>query len=291
MTLGAYGGYVVPLMSSQRQVSGLHTKTFLDRHPVFTGLMFAEAHGERKLSPPLADRLKYLKSTGRVVSLERGLHATVRPGEDPDAITPDPYLVGAALRPDGVFAYHSALTLLGAGHSDWSVVTLLSSRRRRPLDLRNVRVEVLPHPVALVRKQATDLGVRSIGYLHTTIHVTGPERTLVDGFRQLSLVGGLEELVTSAGGFASLDFELLEIVLDAYHLRILHAAVGWFLEAHRKHFFVPDGFLLRLEARRPASPHYLPRQARAGGEGGRLVPRWNLILPESVLGGAERNEP
>ena len=278
-------------MNSQRQVSASETDTFLDRHPVFSGLMFAEAHGERRPSPALADRLKYLRSTGRVVSLERGLYATVRPGDDPDAVTPDPYLVGATLRPDGVFAYHSALTLLGAGHSDWNVVTLLSSRRRRPLDLRNARVEVLPHPVALVRTQATDLGVRSLGYLHTTVRATGPERTLVDGFRQPRLVGGLEELVTSAAGFASLDRELLATALDAYDLRILFAAVGWFLETYQEHFFMPDDFLLRLEARRPASPHYLPRQGRTAGEGGRLVPRWNLILPESVLGGAEPDEP
>jgi hypothetical protein len=278
-------------MNTQRQLTSGVTEAFLDKHSVFSRDMFTEAHGERRPSSALVKRLKYLQSTRRVVSLERGLYAAVRPGEDPDAVAPDPYLVGAALRPDGVFAYHSALALLGAGHSDWSVVTLLSSRRRRPLELRNARVEILPHSVVLVRKEATDLGVRSLGYLHTTVRVTGRERTLVDGFRQLRLVGGLKELVTSAGGFASLDFDLLAAVLDAYDLRILFAAVGWFLEAYREHFFVSDEFLLRLEARRPLSPHYLPRRGRTGAEGVRLVPRWNLILPEDLLRGAERDEP
>jgi predicted transcriptional regulator of viral defense system len=185
------------------------------------------------------ERLKYLQATRRVVSLERGLYVTVHPGEDPDAVSPDPYLVGAALRPDGVFAYHSALSLLGAGHSDWSVVTLLSSRRRRPLELRHARVEILPRPAALTRKQATDLGVQSLGYLHTTFRVTGRERTLADGFRQPQLVGGLEELVTSAAGFASLDLDMLTAVLDAYDLRMLFAAVGWCLEPYREHFLCP----------------------------------------------------
>ncbi|MEX1258543.1 MAG: hypothetical protein WEG36_13080 [Gemmatimonadota bacterium] len=278
-------------MNAQRQVLASESEIFLDRNPVFTGSMFAEAHGERRPSPLLAERLKYLKLTGRVVSLERGLYATLRPGEDPEAVAPDTYLVGAALRPDGVFAYHSALNLLGAGHSDWNVVCLLSSRRRRPLELRNARVEILPHPVALVRKEATDLGVRSVGYLHTTVRVTGRERTLVDGFRQLRLVGGLEELVSSAGGFASLDFDLLAAVLDAYDLRILFAAVGWFLDTYRDHFFVPDDFLLDLERQRPRSPQYLPRRCRTEVWGGRLVPRWNLIIAEGVLRGAERDEP
>jgi predicted ABC-type ATPase/predicted transcriptional regulator of viral defense system len=253
--------------------------------------MFAQAHGERRPTPALVKRLKYLQSTRRVVSLERGLYATVRPGSSPDAVSPDPYLAAAALRPDGVFAYHSALTLLGAGHSDWNVVTLLSHRRRRRLVLRTARVEVLLHPAVLVRKSATDLGVRHVPYLETTLRVTGPERTLVDGFRQLRLVGGLEELVTSAAGFASLDLEKLDAVLRAYDLRILYAAVGWFLETYRAHFLVRDDFLTHLEHQRPAAPHYLPRRTRSAKDGGRLVPRWSLILPEAALRGAEPYEP
>ncbi len=279
------------LMGTQRQVAAKTTDIFLDRYPVFSRAMFAEAHGDYRPSSALVKRLKYLQSTGRIVSLERGLYATVRPGQDPKAVAPDPYLVGAALRPDGVFAYHSALTLLGAGHSDWGVVTLVSDRRRRPLELRTARVEILPHPVALVRKEAIDLGVRSLGYRQTTIRVTGRERTLVDGFRQLRLVGGLEELVTSAAGFASFDFELLDAMLHAYDLRILFAAVGWFLETYREQFYAPDAFLHKLEARRPASPQYLPRRGRSETDRGRLVPRWNLILPEGVLRGVEPDEP
>ncbi len=278
-------------MSTQSQLRRATTEAFLDRHSVFTRSMFAQAHGERRPSSAMVKRLKYLQATRRVVSVERGLYATVRPGEDPDTVVPDPYLAGAALRADGVFAYHSALTLLGAGHSDWNVVTLLSHRRRRPLVLRAVRVEVLPHPVALVRKAATDLGVRQVAYLDTTLRVTGPERTLVDGFRQLRLAGGLEELVTSAAGFASLDLEQVDAVLRAYDVRTLYAAVGWFLETYREHFFVPDDFLAEIEQRRPVSPQYLPRRARAESAGGRLVPRWNLILPEVVIRGAERDEP
>jgi len=253
--------------------------------------MFAKAHGEQLPSPALVKRLKHLQATGRVVSLERGFYATVRPGNHPEAVVPDPYLAGAVLRPDGLFAYHSALTLLGAGHSDWNVVTLVSRRRRRPLVLRDARVEVLPHPAALVRKQATEMGVRDVPYLDRILRVTGPERTLVDGFRRLELVGGLEELVTSAAGFPSLDLAELDTVLRAYDLRILYAGVGWFLETYRAHFFVPDDFLVRLQMRRPTAPQYLPRRGRAGEGSGRMVPRWNLILPEVVLRGAPPDEP
>ena len=277
-------------MSTRSQVQRA-TESFLDRNPVFTRSMFARAHGEPQPSPALVKRLKYLQATDRVVSLERGLYATVRPGDNPEAVAPDPYLVSAVLRPDGIFAYHSALTLLGAGHSDWNVVTLLSRRRRRSLILRNARVDVLPHPAELVRKRGTELGTRSVPYLDRTLRVTGPERTLVDGFRRLELVGGLEELVNSAAGFPSLDLEGLDAALRAYDLRILYAGVGWFLETYQSHFFVPSDFLDRLEKRRPAAPQYLPRRGRAEDGGGRMVPRWNLILPEAVLRGALPDEP
>lgn len=277
-------------MSTDRQVETFATDRFLARRAVFSLRDLREAMG-RPSESALRTWLKFHGSRGRLKVLERGLYATVRPGDDPDKVSPDPYLVGAALRPEGVFAYHAALALLGAAHSEWNAVTILSRRRRRPLALRSARVEVLSHPAALIRRKATDLGVRRVPYLDTTLRVTGPERTLVDGFRQLRLVGGLEELVTSAGGFASLDLKQLEKVLRAYDLRILYAAVGWFLETYRAHFFVPEAFLARLEKWRPAAPQYLPRRARSDTDGGRLVSRWNLILPESVLRGAEPDEP
>ena len=80
-------------------------------------------------------------------------------------------------------------------------------------------------------------------------------------------------------------------MLGAYDLRILYAGVGWFLETYQSHFFVPSDFLDRLEKRRPAAPQYLPRSGRAEDGGGRMVPRWNLILPEAVLRGALPDEP
>jgi len=277
-------------MNTERQVRGFDTDRFLASHAVFTLAELRTAMGRPSRSA-VRTWLKFHGSRGRLKALERGLYVAVGPGKDPGAAVPDPYLVGAALRPDGVFAYHSALGLLGAAHSVWNVVTLLSHRRRRPLVFRTARVEVVAHPSTLLRKGVTELGVRQVPYLETTLRVTGPERTLVDGFRQLRLVGGLEELVTSAAGFASLDLGLLGALLSAYELRVLHAAVGWFLETYRAHFLVPDDFLAHLEQQRPASPQYLPRRARSEADGGRLVSRWNLVLPEPVLRGEAPDEP
>lgn len=48
------------------------------------------------------------------------------------------------------------------------------------------------------------------------LRVTGPERTLIDGFRRPDLVGGLPELVESAAGFPVMDLPLLFDLLEAH---------------------------------------------------------------------------
>ena len=131
------------------------------------------------------------------------------------------------------------------------------------------------------------LGTRKIERQGKLLLTTGPERTLVEGFRRPELVGGLEELVTSASGFAVLGLTLLDEILQRYGIANLWAAAGWFLERFRDTFHVPEEFLRRLEGHRPRSPHYLERNRR----GGVLAGRWNLILPKELMQREGSHEP
>jgi hypothetical protein len=94
-------------------------------------------------------------------------------------------------------------------------------------------------------------------------------------------------VVESAGGFPVLDLDFVEQLLGRYRLSILWGAVGWFLETHRHAFHVHDDVLARCESRRPRSPQYVARGLR----GGTLLPRWNLIVPDSVNRRGEPDEP
>jgi len=269
-------------MSPNYQVTS--TEDFLRTHAVFTLEEFAAA-----LRPDATraarERLKYHAGRGRVKLLERGLYASVPAGIDAVRHRADRFLAAAALRPQGILSHHAALELLGAAHSAWNVCTVLTDRRRRPLDLDHAEVRFLEHPAPLRRKAKQRLGSRHVDYQSARLTVTGPERTLVDGFHQPRWVGGLAELVESASGFGVLDLELLRAVLDAYGLKTLFAAVGWFLDRFRETFFVPDRFLSELRERRPHSPVYLPSKAR----GGTLVSEWSLVLPDNVLRLGEPN--
>lgn len=262
-------------MAKKRQVD---LDAFFAARPVFTRDQFVTALGPEVGPAAVTARLAYYSRSGRLRSITRRVFAVVPPGQAPDSLRPDPFLVAVAARPDAIFSHHSALELLGAAHSTWSTCTLFSTGERLSLTLDGSRIRIAPHPTVLAKRDQVELGTRTVERRGSILRTTGPERTLVEGFRQLTLVGGAAELVTSAGGFGALDLTLLEDVLDHYSVRRLWAAVGWFLETHAQAFGVTDQDLARFERHRPRSPLYLDRR----GRGGLLVARWNLVLPPDV---------
>jgi len=263
---------------ANRTESKSTTLAFFATHPVFS---LGEATSA--LDPPggrkaMVERLKHHLEKGRLKTVTRGIYAVVPAGVSPAEFRPDPFLIAAAVRADAVFSYHSALELLGAAHSVWNQVTLYTEKRRRPLQLAGQAICFHEYPRALMMPSKEALGIRKVERLGKVLSATGPERTLVEGFRRPALAGGLDELVQSAAGYPVLDLELIEEVLRRYDIANLWAAVGWFLERFQEAFYVPDDVLERMEQRRPRSPQYLERNVR----GGWLVSRWNLILPNSL---------
>jgi hypothetical protein len=163
-----------------------------------------------------------------VILAARGVYAVVPPGRQTEDFRPDPFLVAAAVRPDGVFSHHSALELLCVAHSVWNQCTLYAAERRRPLRLDEITVRFLDHPGPLRKGSGIHLGTRKIEKQGKLLLITGPERTLIEGFRRPALAGGLEELVTSAGGFGVLDLGLIDEVLQEKVIRLGEFAADLF---------------------------------------------------------------
>jgi predicted transcriptional regulator of viral defense system len=277
-------GDLFPWNSTEIQV---RIAEFFAAYPVFS-----LDDAVRVLEPPrgrpgAVERLKHHLKTGRLRLVTKGVYAVVPAGETIDRFRPDPFLVAHAVRSDAIFSHHSALDLLGAAHSIWHQYTLYTAQRRRPLLLDGTTVRFLDHPRLFKPEPVLHLGTRKIERLGKLLEATGPERTLLDGFRRLDLVGGLEELVNSAAGFPILDLDLIEELLHVYRTANLWAAAGWFLEQYRKTFYVSSEILARMAAHRPRSPQYLERNRR----GGVLAQRWNLILPRIAMEPGETDEP
>ena len=264
----------------------MDTSTFLQTHRVFNldeAVQALAPSGGRKAT---LERLKYSVARGKVKKLARGVYASVPPGVEPEKFQPDRFLVAAALRSDAVFSHYSALELLGAAHSEWWFCTAYSARRSQAFDLSGQEIRYLLQPQSLVRRQAVDLGVRSVHRLDRELRVTGPERTLIDGFRRPDLVGGVAEFVESVAGFPVLELPLLFELLDAFGQKGLWAAIGWFLDTYRTTFYVGDEDLAIIDKHVPKAPLYLSRNQR----GGVLVRRWNLIVPDVLVEGWEPDE-
>ncbi len=261
----------------------LDLQAFFADRPVFTLAELAEARGETGGLGPARNQVKRHVASGRVKSVARGIYAVVPPGLDAERFQPDPFLVGAAARPEGIFAYHSALELLGAAHSVWHQLTLHCDRRRRPLVAGATRILFLATPAALAQKGLQRLGVREVRRQTRGVPTTGPERTLVECLRQPNHAGGLDEAVESVQGFPLLDFRLLARVLEAYDERALWAAVGWLTERERDAWSTPGEFLDMCRQRRPEQNQYVARGLR----GGKLLSEWRLIVPAHLARGFE----
>jgi predicted transcriptional regulator of viral defense system len=264
----------------------MKTNEFFATHPVFS---LDEA--TKVLHPPggrkgTVERLKYYLEKGQLKLITRGIYAVIPQGVQPRQFQPDPFLTAFAIRPDSVFSHHSALELLGAAHSIWKKITLYTERRRKPLHLESFSILFLSHPRLNKSNLPCPLGTQKVERRGKFLMMTGPERTLVEGFRRPALVGGIEELVESAIGFPTLDLSLLEQILLGYDIAVLWAAAGWFLDRYKKTFEVNEEYLKKIERRCPRSPQYLERNLR----GGRLASRWNLIVPDSMKLLTENNE-
>lgn len=258
---------------------------FFSLHLVFSldqAVQELDPAGERDRT---RERLRYHLDQGKLKLLARGLYAVVPAGVTPEGFQPEALQVAGVERPDALFCYHSALELLGVAHSAWRDCTVFTARRRKNLQLGDTRIRFLQIPAAMKGEDGRPLGSRRIEHRGKLLACTGPERTLVEGFRCPSLVGGHEELLVSAGGFPTLDLGLLEEVLRCYGAAKLWAATGWFLERFRNRFHVSEDVLKRWEKEVPASPQYLER----GRRGGECFRRWNLIVARELeqIGGPD----
>ena len=287
LTPNRHPGQSWPRMATKRQRALGAYQGFLNASPGFSLDDLAWVAGGQAPRARARERVKYYVETGRVRRLARELYAAVPAGAKAVSFAPDAFLVAAALRADAVFSHHSALELLGAAHSDWNVCTAYTAGTPASVRWGSHTARLLAAPTIALGAKWSTLGVRSVQRAGRTLRVTGPERTLVEGFRQLRWVGGLAELSESAGGIASLDLKVLREVLTAYDKRSLWAAAGWFLERRAKAFYVTPGVLEEFEKHRPKARHYLPR----GMRGGVFVPRWNLMLPPSLAAEGGAGEP
>jgi predicted transcriptional regulator of viral defense system len=255
---------------------------FFARHPIFRFDEFRDAHlsGGKRSPETTASVLKQHVAAGNLINVRRGLYARVPEGADAATFRVDPYLLASRLTEDATIAYHSALQLLGKAHSQSQRLTYLTTYRSKPFTFQDTEFVAVLVPAVLRELPELGGGLREERRHGLVVRVTGYERTLVDVLDTPEHGGGWEEIWRSLEGieFVDLDFVVQYALLLGSALTV--ARVGFFLEQHKDELLVEDRYLDALRAHVPAQPRYFERRHRKGGK---LLPRWNLIVPDRIL--------
>ncbi len=258
----------------------MRVKDFFYTHPVFTHAEFVAAHTATGRSVHTSNTLlrRHL-AAGRILRVRRGLYATVPRAVDPDKAMIDPYLIATRLTDDAVVAYHFALQFHGRIYSVSRRFHYLTCGRSRPFEFRGA--EFVPVRMARALRSLFDLGGGIVELPHAggTVRVTTFERTLVDVLDAPDKGGGFEEVWRS---LELVEFFDLGAVIDytkKLGSAITAARVGFFLEQHGEQLMVEDEHLKKLKALAPREPRYFDPRRRPG----KLVPNWNLVVPEQIL--------
>lgn len=254
---------------------------FFARHPVFRFDELAAVHRAAGRSPlTTASVLKHHVAAGHLINVRRGLYAHVPQGADAATYRVDPYLIASRLSSDAVVAYHSALELLGRAHSVSHKLTYLTAHRAKPFSFQDTDFVPVLVPAALRGLPELGGGLRDERRQGLTVRVTGYERTMVDVLDAPQHGGGWEEIWRS---LEDIEFFDLDLVVE-YALRLgsalTIARVGFFLEQHTDALMVEERHLEVLRRHSPSQPAYLERRNRKGGK---LLPQWNLIVPEQII--------
>jgi len=253
-------------------------RKFLANHPVFTSEDYwrAEATASHRA---VQDRIGRAINRGEVIRVRNDLYASVPPASEAQRFMPDQFHIMAALKPDAVFCGHSALEQLGVAYSMWNECWAYTSGRREVFTFQRMRYRPAAPPPILVKQGLHSLGLVRHDRAGVIITSLGPERVLVEGFRNLNQYGGLGELLESVDALQRINEKLLLRLLEAYNEGRLYSAVGWFLESTWTILEPSEELITSLFEKRSKGPVYLDRSM---GEV-KKNSRWNLFIPERIL--------
>ena len=248
---------------------------FFSDTPVFDRAQYAHAVGRKAGDKVVTSMLSQHLKAGNIRRIARGVFASVPKHADPATWSVDRFLAASRLRPGGVIGYHSALQLHGYAYSEGYDVQVVAPGQPGLLETADFTCRFIKAPAPLA-----DTDVATVDRLGLAVRVTTLECTVADLFDRPDLAGGPEELVNSLDLIGRLDARLVLRRLAVLGNAAAAGAAGWWLEANQERLGVTDETLAALQALAPRQNRYA---FGASPGGGRLVPRWRVILPDSII--------
>lgn len=175
--------------------------------------------------------LTHYVGTGRLLRGRRGLYAVVPPGQTPETVQPDPFLLAARMPPDAVLAYHTALEFHGRAYSSFHEFTYLTNTATRPAEFRGNTSRGAAFPRSLTGKNQESFGVETGERSGLEVRVTSLERTLVDVLDRPAISGGWEEIWRSLESVEHYDLDRISDYALMLDNSTTVAKVGLYLAA------------------------------------------------------------
>lgn len=260
------------------QGEAMKYKEFFSKHSVFTLDEFRNAI-EKKGVKSKYNSLKYYINKGKVRIIKRGLYSVIPEGRSPEKFKPNGILVASRLSGKSVLGFHTALEIMGYGHSIFHRYFYYSSKRKRKYNFQEDEFICIRTPENLKKRDLEFLGVNEKYFHNLSVKFTSRERTLVDCLDRPEYGGGIEEVYRCVEKYPYLNFEKLLKYLYAREKKVLFARVGFFLEQHKEQFYVEERLLNKLHKEQQSSVVYFDSKRRKG----KLVKSWNLVVPEKVI--------
>lgn len=251
---------------------------FFIKHPVFTLDEFKKFHlaEDNQSSRTAESALAYYCKRGKLRRLKRGLYASA---DSAERFVPDTFLIASRMAEDAVLVYHTALEFHGRAYSVFNKFTYQTAFGNKPFLFHDYQFKPTSVPAPLRKKKQANFGVTGVEYKGLEVKVSSLERTMVDVFNRPVYSGSWEEIWRS---LESVEFFDLDIVLK--YVRLLDnsttaACVGFFLEQNRDRLLVDEKYFAALQKLCPKQPHYFDSRQRQG----KLLKKWNLLVPEEIL--------
>ena len=238
-------------------------KEYIETHQVFTVDDLCPVASKASAKTLLRRAL----DAGEVERARRGLYVS-KTGKFTGE-SPDPFRVLAAVDPEAVVSYHSALAAHGVAHNVSFECTFRSQTVRTPFEYGGVLY--VPYDDGDSPLTQT-IRARAFG----SVSATTREQTLVDCLARPSRSGGIEEAVRSCSAFPYVDVDALTALLrDAPAATVARA--GWLLEAKADDWNVSELALEELESLLGRGPVKLDPSSK---ENRGWCGRWRLCLPD-----------
>lgn len=253
---------------------------FFHEHPVFRLKEFVHWKGDNVSSTAIYQSIHYYLKTKRIVRIKKELYAVVPPNETENSLSVDPYLIAGKASDDSVLAYHTALELYGMAYSSFEQFYFMTQQKIKPFEFSFQYFQPITKPKMLHTENTVTQEINTINRQGVNLRITSLERTFVDALDRIELSGGWEEVLRSLERVGVLNIDRVIDYSLSLGRAVLNAKVGWCIEQRQGAFAPTEAQIERLLIEKPITPRYT---AKHGAASFKLVKKWNILLPASVI--------